>query len=126
MYITSTTCQLSGAGHFSYSNKIFTLINLQNNTGVISRYVCNGNTHLHHIDPMYVFKGHLIPSLSSESWPSGYDVGLVILRPCRAGGSNPTLDNIFCNVHLFRVPRSWTGTVQIQSSMTFIRGNGCI
>ena len=33
----------------------------------------------------------------------------------------------FCNVHLFRVPRSWTGSVQIKSSMTFIRGSSrCI
>ena len=30
---------------------------------------------------------------------------------------------IFCNGHLFRVPRSWTGSVQMKSSMTFIRGN---
>ena len=29
----------------------------------------------------------------------------------------------FCNGHLFRVPRSWTGSVQMKSSMTFIRGN---
>ena len=33
---------------------------------------------------------------------------------------------IFCNVHLFRVPRSWTGSVHMKSSMTFILGNGCI
>ena len=32
----------------------------------------------------------------------------------------------FCNVHLFRVPRSWTGSVQMKSSMTFIRGDRCI
>ena len=32
----------------------------------------------------------------------------------------------FCNVHLFRVPRRWTGSVQMKSSMTFIRGNRCI
>ena len=55
------------------SNKISTLINLQNNTDVISRYGCNDNTHVHHVDPMYVhtfiyrsyrynFHGHLIPS----------------------------------------------------------------
>ena len=31
----------------------------------------------------------------------------------------------FCNVHLFRVPRSWTGSVQMKSSMTFIRGYRC-
>ena len=32
----------------------------------------------------------------------------------------------FCNVHLFRVPHSWTDSVQMKSSMTFIRGNMCI
>ena len=32
----------------------------------------------------------------------------------------------FRNVHLFRVPRSWTGSVQMKSSMTFIRGKRCI
>ena len=49
--------------HFSYNmnivknnNKISTLINLQNNTDVISRYGCNGNTHVHHVDAMYVHK----------------------------------------------------------------------
>ena len=36
------------------------------------------------------------------------------------------MDNIFRNVHLFRVPRSWTGSVQMKSSMTFIRGYMCI
>ena len=29
---------------------------------------------------------------------------------------------IFCNVHLLRVPRSWTGSIQMKSSMIFIRG----
>ena len=33
---------------------------------------------------------------------------------------------IFCNIHLFRVHRSWTGSVQMKSSMTFIRCNRCI
>ena len=33
------------------------------------------------------------------------------------------MDKIFCNVYLFRVPLSWTGSVQMKSSMTFIRGN---
>ena len=32
----------------------------------------------------------------------------------------------FCNVHLFRVPHSWTGSVQMKSSMAFIRGYRCI
>ena len=31
----------------------------------------------------------------------------------------------FCNVRLFRVPRSWTSSVHMESSMTFIRGNSC-
>ena len=33
---------------------------------------------------------------------------------------------MFCNVHLFRVPRSWIGSVQMKSRMTFIRDNRCI
>ena len=33
---------------------------------------------------------------------------------------------IFCIVHLFRVPRSLTGSVQMKSNMIFIRGNRCI
>ena len=32
----------------------------------------------------------------------------------------------FMFVMLFLVPRSWTGSVQMISSMTFIRGNRCI
>ena len=52
--------------------------------------------------------------------------GLEIWRPCGVGGSNPTVDKIFCNAYLFRVPRSWTGSVQMKSRMTFIRGNRCI
>ena len=36
------------------SHKISTLVNLQNNTDVISRYGCNGNTCVHHVDPVYV------------------------------------------------------------------------
>ena len=46
-------------------------------------------------------------------------------KRCCVGGSNPTVVNIFCNIHLFRVPHSWTGSVQMKSSMTFIRGNRC-
>ena len=38
------------------SNKISTLVNMQNNTDIISRYDCNGNTHVHHDDPVYVHK----------------------------------------------------------------------
>ena len=69
----------------------------------------------------------IFPSLvTSENWPSGKDGRLVIWGPCRLGGSNPTVDKIFCNVHLFRVPLSWTGGVQMKSSMTVIRGNRCI
>ena len=41
------------------SNKISTLINLQNNTVVISRYGSNGNTYVHYIDPMYMHKSHV-------------------------------------------------------------------
>ena len=41
-------------------------------------------------------------------------------------GSNPTVDIFYGNVHLFCVPGSWTVSVQIKSSMTFIRGNSCI
>ena len=33
--------------------------------------------------------------VSSELWPSGYDGGLVIWRPCGVGGSNPAVDKIF-------------------------------
>ena len=123
------------------SNKISTLVNLQNNTNVIlvSRYGCNGNTHVHHVDPVYVHKFtclfidrtfinfldidfHLI---SSELWSSGDNGGLVIWRPCGVGGSNSTVGKIFCIVRLFRVPRSWTGIVQMKSSMTITRGNRC-
>ena len=64
--------------------------------------------------------------ISSKLCPSGYDGGLVIWRPWGVGGSNPTVGKIFCNVHLFRVPDSWTCSVQMKSSMTFIRGNRCI
>ena len=39
---------------------------------------------------------------------------------------NPTVDKSFCNVHLFPVPRNWTGRVQMKSSMAIIRGNRCI
>ena len=38
------------------NNQISTLVNLQNNTDVISRYGCNGNTHVHHVDPVYMHK----------------------------------------------------------------------
>ena len=46
--------------------------------------------------------------------------------PCNVGGSNPTVDKIFCYVHLFRIPLSWNDSVQIKSSMSFIRGYRCI
>ena len=36
------------------NNKISTLINLLNNTDVISWYGCNGNTYVQHVDPMYM------------------------------------------------------------------------
>ena len=31
-------------------------VGLQNNTDVISRYGCNENTHVHHVDPVNVHK----------------------------------------------------------------------
>ena len=43
-----------------------------------------------------------------------------------SGDSNPTVDKIGCNVHLFCVLLRWTGSVQMKSSMPFIRGNRCI
>ena len=56
---------VSVVGNFSYNmnivrnnNIITTLINLQNNTDVISRYGCNGNTHVHHVDPIYIYYVH--------------------------------------------------------------------
>ena len=59
--------------------------------------------------------------------PNGYNGGLVIVQVrCGIDGSNRTVDNFFCNVHFFRVPRTWTGRVQMKSNMTFIRGNMCI
>ena len=68
----------------------------------------------------------LFHRISSELWSSGDNGGLVIWRPCCVGGSNPTVDKIFCNVHLFHVPRSSTDSVQMKSSMAFIGGNRCI
>ena len=64
MYITSTIYQLTGISLIQCDMRIFlktiikksTLIYLQNNTDVISRYGCNGNTHVHHVDPVYVRK----------------------------------------------------------------------
>ena len=38
------------------NDKISTLINLQTNTDVMSRYGCNRITHVHHVDPVYVHK----------------------------------------------------------------------
>ena len=53
-------------------------------------YICISvtlNTFLHKINVLLY--------LTIELWPSGYDGGLVIWRPCRVGGSNPTVDKIF-------------------------------
>ena len=46
--------------------------------------------------------------------------------PCE--GLNPSTMNkiFFVLFRLFRVSRSWTGSVQMKSSMIFIRGNRCI
>ena len=138
---------VSVVGYISYNiwivknnNKISTSINLQNNTDVIARYGFNGNTRAHHVGPVHVhkftrlfidridinFMDFKIFLISSELWSSGYDGWLVISRPCVVGGSNPTNDKIFCNVHLFHVPCSWSGSVQMESNMTFVRGNRCI
>ena len=91
---------MSVDGHFSYNiwillksnNKISTLIYLQNNTDVISRYGCNGNTHVHYVDPVHVsnltclfifinFMGIWFHLISSKNWSSGENGGLVIWRP---------------------------------------------
>ena len=65
---------------------------------------------------------HLI---SSELWSSGENGGLVIWRPVLMDRNLPWT-SFFCNVDLFRVSRRWTGSVQMKSSMTFIRGNICL
>ena len=43
-------------------------------------------------------------------------------------GSNRTVDKnfSFCYFRLFRVPRTWTGRIQMKSSMSFMRRNRCI
>ena len=75
----------------------------------------------------YKLDGHLISSfISFEVWPCSKTGGQVTWRPCRVGGSNHTVDRIICNGHLFRGPRSWLGSIQMKSSMTFIRGKRCI
>ena len=50
----------------------------------------------------------------------------LVSLPCE--GSNPTMIRLrfFCNIYFFRVPRSWTGSVEMKTSMIFIRGNRCI
>ena len=106
----------------------------------MSRHGCKGITHEHHVDRVYVqkftglftdridinFMDILFHRISSELWLSGNYGGLVIWRPCGVCGSNPTVDKIFGNVHLFRVPHSLTFSVQMKSSMAFIRVNRCI
>ena len=53
-----------------------------------------------------------IPSfISIELWPSCYDGGLVTLRRAMLGVRILSWKRFFCNVYLFRVPRSWTGSV---------------
>ena len=70
--------------------------------------------------------GHLVPS------PFWDLLMLQLLRPNSSNLpclystfhlENPLVLSRFC---LFRVPRNWTGSVQMKSSMTFIRGNRCI
>ena len=82
----------------------------------------------HIVDAIYTCTfSSLFLLILSELWPSGYDVGLVIWRPRCVGDSKYILlGQIFCNVHLFQVHRSWTGSVQTTSSMIFFRGNMCI
>ena len=50
------------------------------------------------------------------------------IRKLGLPGSNPTVHQnfSFCNFRLFHAPVSSIGQIQIKSSMTFIRGNGCI
>ena len=90
------------------SNKITTFVNLQNNM-FISRYGCNENTLVHHVDPVYVYKFTCLfidlifinfmdiyfHHISSELWSSGDNGGLLIWRPCGVGGSNPTVEKMF-------------------------------
>ena len=74
----------------------------------------------------YKFHGHLIPS-HSELWRSDYNRGLVIYGSCAVLVVQILpWTRFFCNVHLFRVPRSWTGNIQMKPCITFIRGNRCI
>ena len=83
-----------------------------------------------HLSSLFIdnkFHGHLIYSHIKRfvaEWWERWTRNLEAVR-CVAG-SNHTVDKIFCNVRLFRVPRSWTGSVQVKSSMTFIRCNRCI
>ena len=67
MYTASTMCRLTWISVYertymnivNNSNKISTLINLQNNTDVISRHSCNGNTHNVDAIQMHLFKLHV-------------------------------------------------------------------
>ena len=77
--------------------------------------------------PIYKFHGHLIPSNNKPvvaEWRERWTCNLEAVRD--VASSNPTVERFNCNVRLVRFPRSWTGSVQIKSSMTFIRGNRCI
>ena len=48
------------------------------------------------------------------------------LKAVQSWGFESCRGQDICNVHLFRVPLSWTGSVQMISSMTFIPGDRCI
>ena len=79
-----------------------------------------------HLSNLFIdnkFHGHLIHShikrLVAEWWER-WTCNLEAVR-CHWFESYRGQD-FFCNVHLFRLPRS----VQMKSSMTFIRGNRCI
>ena len=59
------------------------------------RYKC-APVQVYYRSDRYKLDGHLIPSfISIELWSCGEDGGLVTWRPCRVGGSNPTVDKIF-------------------------------
>ena len=115
------------------SNKISTVINLQNSTDVISRYGCMytmfilctyTSSHVYR-SWRYKFLGHVIPSHVKwvvAEWIWRWTCNLEAAR-CWWFKSYRWQDFF---VHLFRVPRSWTGSVQMKSSMTFIRDNRSI
>ena len=74
----------------------------------------------------YKFHGNLIPSHIKRvvaKWLWRWTCNLEAVRCCWFESYR---GQHFCNVHLFRVPRTWTCSVQMKSSITFIRGNRCM